>query len=141
MHLKVLLFVSLVGLSGCTTSEESVVREDLPDDLIGNTGEVAVPTVFLELSDLDQMPKPIYQVAPIHPYRLRKRGISGEVLVEFFVTKEGDVVAATAKESTRPEFEAAAVAAISLWKFEPGIKNGVPVACRMQVPIQFTVSR
>jgi TonB family protein len=141
MHFKVLLFVSLVGLSGCATSEQSVVTEDLPDELIGNAGEIAVPVVFFELSELDQMPKPIHQAAPIHPYRLRKRGISGEVLVEFFVTKEGDVAAATAKESTRPEFEFPAVAAVSLWKFEPGIKNGAPVACQMQIPIGFTVQK
>jgi protein TonB len=135
MYIKVLLFVSLVGLSGCATSEQSVVKEEVPN------WPIAVPIVYFELADLDQMPKPIHQVAPNHPYRLRKRGIGGEVLVEFFVTKEGDVAAATAKESTRPEFEAEAVAAVSLWKFEPGIKNGAPVACQIQMPIEFKVQK
>ena len=94
----------------------------------------------LALGDLDRIPQPTYQEAPSHPRSLRNSHISGEVVVRFTITEEGDVIDAIALESSHPDFAAAAVEAISRWKFSPGIRNGVAVRCKMEIPIAFKIS-
>jgi protein TonB len=71
---------------------------------------------------------------------MRQAGIEGEVTVDFIVTTEGNVAKAFAVRSSRHEFEAAAVAAVSKWKFAPGTKAGRPVNTHMQVPIAFALN-
>jgi protein TonB len=71
---------------------------------------------------------------------MRRAGISGEVVVDFLVDTNGDVQNAYAVRSSQREFEAAAVQAVSKWKFKPGRKGGRNVITHMQVPIVFTLS-
>ena len=131
MDIKIILLVSLVGLSGCATSKQSVVKEDIPNE------QVAIPSEVFDLAELDQIPKPIGQLLPVHPYKLYRAFISGEATIEFIVTEEGYVVNAEAIESSHPDFAVAAITAVQRWIFKPGMKEGVPVACRMQMPISF----
>ena len=71
---------------------------------------------------------------------MRRAGISGEVVVDFIVDTNGEVRNAFAFHSSQREFEAAAVQAVSKWKFRPGRKNGHAVFTHMQVPIVFTLN-
>jgi protein TonB len=71
---------------------------------------------------------------------MRRAGIAGEVLVDFIVDSNGDVRNAYAVRSSQREFEAAAVQAVSKWKFRPGKKGGRNVNTHMQVPIVFTLN-
>lgn len=119
---------------------------------------------------LDRQPTPKTQVRPSYPAELREAGISGEVMVGFIIDTKGEVrnaspirgtpvegqaltldnftvaAAGEAKTTANPDWaqgqlEAAAVAAVSQWKFEPGEKGGRAVNTRMQVPIVFTLSK
>jgi periplasmic protein TonB len=92
-----------------------------------------------DISKLDQAPVPRFQAKPSYPFEMRRAGISGEVLVDFIVDTNGDVRNAFAAHSSQREFEAAAVLAVSKWKFKPGRKNGHSVFTHMQVPIVFTL--
>jgi len=78
--------------------------------------------------------------------------IEATVMVDFIVTAEGVVAGpkvlkvATAQElkdevemEAHLEFGAAASTAVAQWKFEPGLKDGKPVATHMQVPVVFTL--
>ena len=87
----------------------------------------------------DAAPVAVTRVRPQYPLELRKANITGEVVVEFIINKKGDVVSAHAVRSTNPGFEAAAIEAVQLWKFRPGLKNGRKVNTRMQVPIVFNL--
>ena len=49
----------------------------------------------------------------------------------------GAVVAASLWGTMAPQFEAAALAAIRQWKFEPGKRAGKPVRFRMRQPFTF----
>lgn len=93
-----------------------------------------------DISQLDRTPSPRFQSRPQYPVEMRQAGISGEVVVEFVVDRDGAVTNAFALRSSRPEFEAAAVAAVSSWKFRPGQKGGQDVDTRLQIPIVFTLS-
>ena len=95
---------------------------------------------IFDISKLDQPPVPRFQARPQYPFEMRRAGIAGEVLVDFLVDTNGDVQNAYAVRSSQREFEAAAVQAVSKWKFKPGRKSGRNVVTHMQVPIVFTLN-
>ena len=90
-------------------------------------------------SQLEQVPVAKVQMQPAYPYDMKRGGIEGIVTVGFIVDPNGDVRNAYAIGSTRREFEAAAVLAVSKWKFRPGWKGGRAVNTRMSVPIVFRI--
>ena len=91
-------------------------------------------------SMLDNQPVPRLQGRPTYPFEMRRAGIAGEVVVDFIVDTNGDVQNAYALRSSQREFEAAAVQAVSKWKFKAGRKGGRDVPTHMQVPIVFTLN-
>ncbi len=121
-----------------------------PENIKPATGIIAIPEnrdtsrfrnmeVF-DISKLDQQPVPRFQARPQYPFEMRRAGIAGEVVVDFLVDTNGDVQNAYAVRSSQREFEAAAVQAVSKWKFKPGRKNARNVITHMQVPIVFTLN-
>ena len=58
---------------------------------------------------------------------MRRAGITGEVTVGFIVDSDGDVQNAYVVSPSQREFEAAALQAVSKWKFRPGKKGGKSV--------------
>lgn len=97
---------------------------------------------FLNFSELDEKPDfvPGGRVAPRYPPAMRNAGIEGNVLVEFFVEKNGTVVQAKVISSDHPGLEAEAVKAALKWKFKPGTQDGLPVRFRVRIPISFSLS-
>jgi periplasmic protein TonB len=83
-------------------------------------------------------PQARYQAKPQYPFEMRRAGISGEVVVQLIVDKEGIPRRVHAVRSSRKDFEAAAVAAVEKWRFKPGTADGLPVDTPMAVPIVFT---
>ena len=64
-------------------------------------------------------PKPITRANPEYPRRALRRGVEGSVLLEFSVDANGNVVSPRVLESRpRGVFEAAALEAVSKWKYE-----------------------
>jgi len=122
-----------------------------PENIKPNANLVTIPatrpttagtqlTNVFNLADLDQIPVPRIQGKPVYPFEMSRAGITGEVVVEFVVDVQGDVREAFAKKSTHREFEAAAIQAVSKWKFRPGKKGGKAVNTRMSVPMVFNLS-
>lgn len=91
------------------------------------------------VSAQDIKPVPLSRPLPQYPLELRKANITGQVIVEFVVTTKGTVENAFAVRSTHREFEPAAIAAVSRWKFKPGSHQGRAVNARMQIPIMFNL--
>lgn len=124
-----------------------------PPGLERPTGAITIPTGrpntgnigqgmkdLFDLANLDQQPQPRFQAKPNYPFEMRRAGITGDVLVGFIVDSNGDVREAYAIKSTQREFEAAAIQAVSKWKFKPGRKGGRAVNTKMQVPIVFSIT-
>jgi protein TonB len=93
-----------------------------------------------DLSQLDQAPVAKYQARPVYPDDMKKKGLSGDVLVDFVVDPEGNVRNAVPARSSERAFEESACNAVSKWKFKPGRKGGGAVYVHMQVPIVFTLT-
>lgn len=109
-----------------------------PSDLARSPTRSANPAY--NLSDLDEKPKLRSQPPPKFPANLRRAGVSGEVVVSLVVDAEGKVNSVHALKSTHIAFEAAALQAVQLWTFTPGMKNGAAVPTTMVVPIQFNLT-
>ena len=89
------------------------------------------------MDDIDQKPRVIAQTPPAYPSELRGKKLGGVVQVVFIVTTSGHVAKVRVERSSNPAFEAPALVAVRQWKFEPAVKGGARVACRMRVPIRF----
>lgn len=87
------------------------------------------------LAEIDQKPRAIFQAAPVYP--AGKRALEVIVSVVFVVDPTGKVTNPRVEKSTDPAFEKPAVDAVKQWKFEPAIKAGKRVSCKMRVPIRF----
>jgi protein TonB len=79
----------------------------------------------------------VQQVAPTYPAELRKVKAEGVVSLIFIVDETGRVVNPKVEKATRPEFEKPALDAVRQWRFEPAMKGGKRVSCRMRVPMRF----
>ncbi|MEI8207233.1 MAG: TonB family protein [Kiritimatiellales bacterium] len=87
------------------------------------------------LSEIDQKPRVIFQAAPTYPSGMQK--IEGVVSVLFVVDQTGKVANPRIEKSSHKEFEKPAIDAVKQWKFEPAVKAGQRVSCRMRIPIRF----
>ena len=108
---------------------------------IGGTGKAGSDDQEFQgafsLSEIDQRPRAIHQVAGAFPADMRAKNIDGVVTLIFIVDETGRVINPRVEKSSHPEFDAPALEAVRQWKFEPAIKGGQRVSCRMRVPIRF----
>lgn len=104
----------------------------------GTAGALAEATnQAFSLADIDQAPRSTYQAQPSWPAELRGRRIEAVVTVLFVVDASGKVQEPRVEKSTHPAFEKPALDAVRQWKFEPAVKGGRRVACKVRVPIRF----
>jgi protein TonB len=79
-------------------------------------------------------------VAPEYPRAAQRRNITGSVELTFTVTTDGRVRSAEVLRAEPAEtFDKAALEAISQWRFEPYIENGVAVEKRTAVRLAFNL--
>lgn len=95
---------------------------------------------LFNLDQLDQIPVARLQPPPNYPYEMKRSGITGTVNVGFICDSDGNVRDAYVISSTHREFDAAAVQAVSKWKFKAGRRGGKAVNTRMSVPLEFTLT-
>jgi TonB family protein len=74
---------------------------------------------------------------PNYPDAARRAKIQGVVLVGCTIGVDGRVTSASVLKSLRKDMAASALQAIRMWKFEPAIKDGKPVAVEVRVEVAF----
>jgi len=89
----------------------------------------------------DGMPRPVATVKPLYPAELKANGTTGDVTVRFIVDADGTVADCSVVQSDHPALSAAAVEAVQQWRFQPGVKNGRPVATQMQLTVPFRLAQ
>jgi periplasmic protein TonB len=122
-----------------------------PPGLTPSKGAINIPVIkagtnfgsniknLFNVADLDQRPVARVQPQPNYPYEMSRAGVSGNVVVEFIIDTEGNVVQTQVMRSTHREFESAAQQAVMKWKFKPGRKGGRVVNVRASQLIDFTL--
>lgn len=77
-----------------------------------------------------------------HPAEMRKMGIEGEVVVEFFVERSGIISGVNVVKSLSKECDEEAIRLTRYMpRWVPGKKNGVPVRYKMTMPINFKIRK
>jgi protein TonB len=106
---------------------------------IGGTGKAGAGSDNLDdafsMSEIDQKPRVVFQSAANYPASMHNE--KGEVEVIFIVDKTGRATNVKAAGSSNPGFEKAALESVRQWKFEPAVRGGERVSCKMKVTIRF----
>ncbi len=115
-------FTSSSGFSGENNSEDE-----------GNEYKV------YKIDELDEPPSYINMVIPKFPYEAMIQGIQGRVVIKIVIDKDGYVNdPVVVKAEPEGYFEEAALDAIAVYRFKPGVKDGKPVACIAFQPMKFS---
>ncbi len=107
------------------------------------TPEPALPSSHspYEVSQVDRLPVAQGGISVPFPARARRQGVSGQVLVEFVVTPQGVPEQIRVVSASPPGyFEEAAREALEKARFQPALREGKPVPCRLQLPLVFRLS-
>ncbi|MDB9822844.1 TonB family protein [Deltaproteobacteria bacterium] len=104
----------------------------------GQTGDGVDTGRVYELSEVDEPPRVLYSFPPEYPYNAKRSNISGEVILQFIVTKEGTVRDAIVFESEPAGvFDQSTLDAVYRYRFQPGTKDGQAVDVTVKMPIVF----
>jgi len=106
-----------------------------PDDAVGeivpivDLGTEIAAASNLGAGEADRDVVPMVRVEPQYPMRAKQRGIEGWVELEFTITAAGSVTEVRVTASHPGSvFDQAAVAAVSKWKYNPRVEDGVAVS-------------
>jgi TonB family protein len=84
----------------------------------------------------------VKSVKAVYPAQAEAGQIEGWVELDFTVTETGEVKDIAVHGANPPRvFEAAAINALSQWRYKPVLKDGKPVALRSRIRIRFTLAR
>jgi protein TonB len=79
---------------------------------------------------------------PEYPAHLKAAGITGSVILQAVIGREGEVLNIEVLSSeVHPDFIAVATEAVAKWKYEPTLLNGVAVEVLTVINVNFTLSQ
>ena len=84
-------------------------------------------------------PRLVREVKAEYTEEGRRRGITGDVVLEIVVRRDGTVGEVTLLRGLGAGLEQRAVAAVRQWRFEPARRRGAPVDVIVQVAVEFTL--
>jgi TonB family protein len=122
--------------------EEEIEPEvDLPDtDLVFGIPEgppPTEPTGPIRVGGDVKPPKKIFHPSPQYTEIARKARITGVVIVEAIIDKQGNVTNVKILKGLPMGLDQAAVDAVKRWRFEPATLNGKPVAVIYNLTVNF----
>ena len=85
-------------------------------------------------------PAPRVKVDPAYSAAAMEEGIEGEVVLSGVIRGDGAVVHIELIKSLDERLDRAAASAFSKWRFDPALKNGVPVDVEVVVRVPFSVT-
>jgi TonB family protein len=88
---------------------------------------------------VEELPEAIHRVPPVYPVESRARGISGTVVVQALVGKDGFVKNTVVVKSITG-LDEAAIACVKQWRFHPAMAKGEPVAVWVAIPVGFRLN-
>lgn len=138
---KLLLAAIAVAASGCTTFVERpryvAPLPEPPDIDCRGFAQSTLPR-WDDPQPYDTPPEPITKVSPVYPDLAREAGVDGTVMTRALVCVNGTVADVHIVKSI-PMLDAAAVAAVRRWRYQPAIRVGRPVAIWVDAPVRFSL--
>ena len=84
-------------------------------------------------------PRLLREVKAEYTDEARRRGITGDVVLEIVVRRDGSVGEITVLQGRGAGLDQRAVAAVRQWKFSPARRRGEPVDVLVEVAVEFTL--
>lgn len=84
-------------------------------------------------------PHALFTPEPKYTKSARKALIHGTTLLQVIIGVDGKVYDPKVLKSLSPDLDAAAIAAVKRWKFQPSTLRGQPVAAIMKIEIAFSL--
>lgn len=84
-------------------------------------------------------PTAIRMVEPFYPIEMKLARTPGRVRVTALVDETGRVQDPKLESASHAAFGASALEAVGQWRFKPALRDGVPVATRVSLPLNFSV--
>lgn len=134
--------VSIQVMEAGESAEESQDVDIAPTTVFSELEAPPPPstdTTVYEYHVVEVKPQVKKAVKPKYPELARKAGIEGKVFVLAIVGPDGKVRSATVVRSDNPIFNDAAIEAVMQFEFSPAYQQDRPVACKVMVPITFTL--
>ena len=113
-----------VAASGAAAQSKTPSKSSAIDQAVAITDEITPP----RLSEV---------ASPDYTAEAKKKKIEGVVKLMIVVDKKGDVVDAKVVKSLGYGLDENAIIAVKEWKYKPAEKDGVPVAVKMEVTVDF----
>ena len=105
-----------------------------------NTTSSALGTdSFVDFSDLDQAPRPLPGSTLKFPRRLKRKAVTGRVILLVKLEETGRVLEAIVESSDLPEFEKIVARQVAEWRFTPPTRDGRPVRAQARFPIPIRI--
>lgn len=125
-------------LGGIDTGLESFMTNDIAEDdtLLGDVDK----NMVMSEESVDEAPSPIKRSAMEYPKAAKKMNISGYVLLNLLINKEGDVESVKVLEAEPVGiFEDTAVEGVKSWKFKPATykQEAVKVWAKQKIRFDF----
>lgn len=118
---------TLAGLVGCAdVPVRQSTLETNHSAAGGSDGSFAPPTA-------------IRMVEPFYPVAMKLARTPGQVRVTALVDESGNVQDPQVEFATNAAFGASALEALGKWRFKPGLRDGVPIATRVSLPVNYTL--
>ena len=94
----------------------------------------------VDFSNLDQIPRPIGVTGLNFPRRLKKKKVSGEIVLLLKLDETGRVLDVQIDSSDLPSFNNFVLGEVSDWRFTPPTQMGRPVKAEARLPIPIRIS-
>ncbi len=107
-----------------------------------NSAAAKTSTPATPIEVLSQQPRFKHQPKPpVYPASAKRKNQQGQVLVEVRLTAQGQQQELRIIQSSGvSSLDQAALNAVRGWQFLPELRQGLPVASRVQVPVNFTLN-
>ena len=93
-------------------------------------------------SDVDSDATVISRVNPVYPRRALRRNISGSVIIDCVISKEGKIINPKVIRATpKGFFEESCLNILDKMKYKPAMLDGHPVAQRMELTFDFGIEK
>lgn len=113
-------------------------------------GDFAMPTIassatalgtedFVDFSALDEPPRPLPGSTFDFPRRLKRKAVSGRVVLLIKLDEQGRVIESTVESSNLPDFERIVASQVGKWRFSPPTRQGEPVRAQARFPVPIKI--
>jgi TonB family protein len=131
------------GAQVTVNAKLTMANAEFREQIVAKRPQGAVASVTpqrMRVGGMVQPEKLIEKVSPVYPADAQAEGVEGTVVLRAVVSKDGGVLHVVPISNVDQRLVSAAVAAVSLWRYEPTLLNGEPVEARTTVTVSFRLN-